>query len=624
MGAAVTGGRTPLYDRLEVLWTLCYCAGAVLALRLFQVQVAQNMEYARAAERNRTQMIRKAAPRGRIYDRSGDVLATSQAAFSLIYMPGKQNDDAYLQRLARDLTPSLKGDYEEILDSLKRSVREESAIRLAENLPPRTMFQLSELKTIYRGIDLIVEARRYYPYGASLAHLLGYLGRMDERDWKLLKREGYRVDARIGKLGLEKIFERDLRGVDGGIRMEVDAQGRLKRVLENIDWQAGANLHLTIDGKLQRAAEVALHKSPSGKGAAVVLDPRSGRILALASVPDFDPNQFLQPESSANLKELPEFNLATQGTFAPGSTFKIITSAAMLNEGKVDPHDGIYCPGYYDAGKRRFLCWDKKGHKHMEFLSGLANSCDVYFYRMGIKTGGDLIEKYEHMFGLGTKTRIALPGEKRGNVFGPQARAARGLSWHDGDTCNLAIGQGEVLVTPLQMAVVMGAVANRGVLWRPYFVERIEYPGDRPEYRQKPEELGRVQLKPGTWALLDEGLQLVVKSGTGGQVFTPGLVIRGKTGTAQNPQGGDNAWFVAYANREGQQEPEIALAVLVQHGGHGSAAAGPVAKKILHAYFGVEDGAPAPRVAKSTAAAAARPAALLRELRPAQPPTRAR
>ena len=619
----MSAGRTPQYERLDVLWACCYGAAAILGLRLFQVQVAQNMEYARAAERNRTQIIRRAAPRGRIYDRSGDVMATSQAAFSLIYMPGKEKDERYLQRLARDLAPPLGEEEKEVLESLRRSVSEESAIRLAENLPPRTMFQLSELKTIYRGIDLIVEARRYYPYGASLAHLLGYLGRMDERSWKELKREGYRVDSRIGKAGLEKIFERELKGLDGGIRMEVDAQGRLKRVLENIEWHQGANLHLTVDGKLQRAAETALRLSPSGKGAVVALDPRNGKILALASVPDFDPNQFLQPEITANLKELPEFNLALQGTFAPGSTFKIITSAAMLDSGKVDPKEKIYCPGYYDAGKRRFLCWEKKGHKGMDWLNGIANSCDVYFYRMGLRAGGDVIEKYERMFGLGAKTRIALPGERRGNVFGPEARSARGLSWHDGDTCNLAIGQGEVLVTPLQMAVVMAAVANRGVLWRPYFVDRIEYPGDRPEYHQKPEELGRVALKPETWDLLDQGLQQVVKAGTGGRVFTPGLVIRGKTGTAQNPQGGDNAWFVAYASREGQ-EPELALAVLVQHGGHGSEAAGPVAKKIIHTWFGVEDRAPVFRVARSTAAAAAVLPALIRELRPAQPPTRAR
>lgn len=612
--------RTPLYDRLDALWGFVYIGVSLLGFRLLQVQVVQNVQYARAAERNRTQVIRQTAPRGRIFDGKGDVLATNQAAFSLIYKPDKQADEKYLQRLAHDLDPLLREDHQQLLETLRRAVREESAIRLAENLPTKVMFKLSELKTIYPGVDLIVEARRSYPYGASTAHLLGYLGKMDERSWKELKGAGYRVDSRIGKTGLEKIFEREMRGVDGGIRMEVDAQGRLKRVLERIRSKAGSNLHLTIDGRLQRAAEEGLRKSSSGMGAVVALDVKTGGILALASIPDFDPNQFLLPESTVNLKQLPEFNLATQGTYAPGSIFKIITGAAILNEGKIDPTDRIHCPGYFDVGGRTFKCWEKKGHKYMDWWNGLANSCDVYFYRMGLRAGGEAIEKYEKMFGLGRATRIGLPGEKRGYVFGPEARRARKMHWHDGDTCNLAIGQGELLVTPLQMAVMTAAVATKGILWRPHFVSRIEYADGRPEYRQRPEELSRINLKPRTWQLLDEALQQVVKSGTGGRVFTPGLVIRGKTGTAQNPHGEDNAWFVAYAGREGQ-EPELALAVLVQHGGHGSDAAGPVAKKMIHNYFQMGEFAPKPAVALSTAAATT-PSTLIRDIRPVQMPVR--
>ncbi|MBI4425628.1 MAG: penicillin-binding protein 2 [Elusimicrobia bacterium] len=615
-------GRTPLYDRLDALWGLCYIGVAILGLRLLQLQVVQNVQYARAAERNRTQIIRQTAPRGRIYGRNGEEIATNQAAFSLIYMPDKAGDEKYLHSLAEDLAPLLKADPDDLLETLRRAVREESAIRLAENLPPKTMFKLSELKTIYPGVDLIVEARRHYPFGASAAHLLGYLGKMDDRSWRELKGKGYRVDSRIGKAGLEKIFERELRGVDGGIRMEVDAQGRLKRVLEKIDWQPGSNLYLTIDAKLQRVAEEALRKSPSGEGAAVVIDPRTGGLLVLASVPDFDPNQFLLPESTVDVKQLPEFNLATQGAFAPGSIFKIITGAAMLNEGKVDPADTVFCPGAFYLGTHRFGCWEKKGHKVMNWLNGLAFSCDVYFYRMGLRAGGDTIEKYQKMFGLGQRTRVGLPSEKRGNVFGPEARRARGLHWHDGDTCNLAIGQGELLVTPLQMALAMAAVANRGTLWRPHFLSRIEYVDRRrPEYRQKPEELGKVDLKPRTWELLHEALTQVVKSGTGGRLFTPGLEIAGKTGTAQNPRGEDHAWFVAYAGRPGQA-PELALAVLAQHGGHGSDAAGPIAKKIIHSYFGIE--APHPPGALAVSTAAAPGLMRVHDLRPAQAPPRLR
>ncbi|MBI4346023.1 MAG: penicillin-binding protein 2, partial [Elusimicrobia bacterium] len=448
-------------------------------------------------------------------------------------------------------------------------------------------------------------------------------GKMDERSWKDLKGQGYRIDSRVGKTGLEKLLERELRGVDGGIRMEVDAQGRLRRRLENIDPKPGSNIHLTIDGKLQRVAEEALRNSPSHTGAAVVLDVRSGAMLVFASIPDFDPNQFMDPESTAPMKALPEFNLATQGTYAPGSTFKIITGAAMLNEGKVDPTDRVFCPGEFYLGSHRFGCWEKKGHKYMDWWHGLANSCDVYFYRMGLRAGGDVIEKYQKMFGLGKRTNLGLPGERRGHIFGPEQRKAekRGY-WHDGDTCNLAIGQGELLVTPVQLAVMMVGVANRGALWRPHFLSRIEYADGRPEWRHRPEELGHIDLKPQTWQWLDDALTQVVRAGTGGKLFTPGLTVRGKTGTAENPLGEDHAWFVAYAGREGQPV-EIALAVLGMHGGHGSDAAAPVARKIVHAYFGVGEFAPK-AVAVSTPTATPGPlvpgGTLIREIRPLRPP----
>ncbi|MBI5200764.1 MAG: penicillin-binding protein 2 [Elusimicrobia bacterium] len=615
----MTVGRTPNYDRLDILWGICYLLTSVLFLRLFQVQVVQNVEYTRAAERNRTQLIRQTAPRGRIYDRNGDVLASNQAAFSLIYKPGKNVDENTLSSLADHLGPLLRTDRELLLDRLRKAVREESAIRLAENLPTKAMFKLSELKTIYPGVDLIVEARRFYTYGASAAHLIGYLGKMDERSWKDYKSQGYRVDSRIGKTGLEKIFERELKGLDGGIRMEVDAQGRLRRRLEKLDPKAGSNIHLTIDGKLQRVAEDALRKSPSGQGAVVVLDVRNGDVLALASIPDFDPNQFMDPESTAPIKALPEFNLATQGTYAPGSTFKIITGAAMLNEGRVDPNDKVYCPGYFDLGNHRFNCWEKRGHKYMNWWDGLANSCDVYFWRMGLRAGGDLIEKYERMFGLGQRTNLGLPGERRGYVFGPENRKARKLSWHDGDTCNLSIGQGELLVTPIQLAVMMVGVANRGTMWRPHFLSRIEYADGRPEWKQRPEEIGRIELKPQSWAWIDEALTQAVKAGTGGKVYTPGIHSGGKTGTAQNPQGDDNAWFVAYSGRE-EGVPEIAFAVLVQHGGHGSDAATPIARRLVHTYFGVGEAAPKPVAISSGTTIVPAVGTLIRDIRPPRPP----
>ncbi|MFA6093042.1 MAG: penicillin-binding protein 2 [Elusimicrobiota bacterium] len=573
------------HDRLRVLWIAYYCCVAVLGIRLMYLQVLRNVYYTQVAERNRTQSIYQTAPRGRIYDRNGEALATSRPSFSLIYIPGRE-ESPRLASLASDLSVELGLDKEDLLSSLEEAWREQAAIHLAENLPLKIMFKLSEIKTLYPGVDLIVEARRHYPRGAFASHLMGYLGKVDRQAWNALKAAGYRLDSRVGRMGIERIFERELRGIDGEIRMEVDAQGHLKRILDQVPWQTGGNLHLTLDAKLQAAAEDAIRSSPSKRGAVVVLDPKNGDVLAFSSIPDFDPNVFLMSEHDPDrprITNIPEFNQPIAGTYAPGSTFKIITSAAIINEGKISVSDRIFCPGYFHLGNKKFRCWEKKGHRYQDWLAGITNSCDTYFYQMGLRVGGDAIERYQKMFRIGEETRIGLPGEKSGKRFGPEERRKRGKSWYDGDTVNLSIGQGELLVTPIQMASVVMAVANRGTIWRPQFVRRIEYV-DGSVYDAKPEALGRVELKPETWDMLQKGLENVVQAGTGGGVQVSGVMVAGKTGTAQNPHGEDHAWFVFYAGKPGEL-PTLAGTVLVPHGGHGGSAAGPVARKIIEAAF---------------------------------------
>lgn len=575
-------------ERLRILWVVLYCGVAALGIRLVQVQVLRNVYYTKVAERNRTQVIYQTAPRGRIYDRNGDVIATNRPTFSLIYLPSKKEGGLNLQGLAADLSEEINRGREALAETLNDAVREQAAIHLAENLPLKAMFKLSEIKTIYPGVDLIVESQRHYPRGAFASHLLGYLGKLDRPAWLSLRGNGYRLDSRVGRTGIEKLFERELRGVDGEIRMEVDAQGHIKRFLDQIPGKAGGNISLNLDARLQAAAEDALRASPSGRGAAVVMDPRNGEVLAFASVPDYDPNQFLQTDKDGvrvPLEKVPEFNLAISGTYPPGSTFKIVTSAALLNENKMSPQEKFHCSGSYKVGNRVFRCWEKKGHGYQDWLDAITHSCDVYFYHAGLRIGGETLERYERMFGLGEETHIALTGEKRGNRFGPQARASRGKSWYDGDSANLAIGQGELLVTPIQMAVLISAVANRGTLWRPQFTRRIEY-AEGGVYEQKPEALGQITLKDRTWDLLQQGLLRVVEAGTGVGVRVPGVSVAGKTGTAENPHGDDHAWFVAFAGKPGEA-PSLALSVLVQHGGHGSSAAGPVARKIIETAFTV-------------------------------------
>ena len=573
------------------MWWTIAAAGAVLGLRLAQLQIIDAAEYRLAAERNSSQMIYQAAPRGRIYDRAGIPLATNQPAFSLIFLPGKGQARQDVMPLARELGRQLGRDPQDLLETLEQAEREQSVARLAENLPTATMFQLSELKTLYPGVDLIIEARRSYPYGRFAAHLLGFMGKMNPREWRERKAKGYRAESRIGKMGLEGAFEDQLRGRDGGIRMEVDAQGRLKRVLEQVPWEAGSNIHLTIDAGVQKAADDGLRKSVTGRGAAVAIDPRNGDILAMSSQPDFDPNALLSTdpeEVKRNAQDLPEFNNAIAGAYPPGSTFKPVVGLAALSEGRITEEDSFFCPGHFERGGHTFLCWDHKGHKKVSWLMGLAQSCDVYFYNIGLKTGGALIERYARAFGLGAKTNVALRGEKSGHLFGPETRRRTGKSWYEGDTINLAIGQGELTVTPIQMAVYTAALANRGTVWRPHYTQKIVYADGRPDFVQTPERLGQVLAKDSAWDQVQEGLRVVISSGTGYPARIPGLIVAGKTGTAQNPHGEDHAWFIAYAGLPGEPA-SIAVAVLVENGGHGGVTAAPVAKKMFLARFGLHD-----------------------------------
>jgi len=590
-------------ERLELLWYAIAAAGLVLGLRLAQMQLVQSEEWRQAAERNRSQMIHQNAPRGRLYDRNGVPVATNAPAFSLIFLPGKDKRRQDLAPLAQELARQLGKDPDDLQESLEQAVREESAVRLAENLPTQTMFRLSELKTIYPGVDLIVEARRYYPFGRFGSHLIGYMGKMGQTEWRKRKPMGYRVDSRTGRLGLESIFEDELRGRDGGLRMEVDAQGRLKRVIDKIPFEAGSNVHLTIDSAVQKAADDGLRGTSTGRGGAVAIDPRNGDLLAMSSQPDFDPNAFLSTdpnEVKSTVMDLTEFNNAISGAYPPGSTFKPIVGLAALSESRMKPEDSVFCPGHFEIGGRTFLCWEHKGHKRVSWLMGLALSCDVYFYTAGLKTGGAAIERYAKAFGLGQKTMIPLKNEKGGHLFGPESRKKSGRNWwYDGDTLNLAIGQGELTVTPLQMAIATAALANRGSVWRPRYTQKIVYADGRPDFSPKPERLSVVAAKESAWDEVQRGMEVVITSGTGGGSRIPGLIVAGKTGTAQNPHGEDHAWFVVYAAKPGEPA-SIAIAVLVENGGHGGATAAPVARKMILAHFGMPDpNAPKPAPVKA-------------------------
>ena len=583
--------------RLKTMMLLAAVAGGVIALRLVDIQVLRHNAYLQMAERNRTQVLYQTAPRGRVFTADGIAVASNAPAFSLYYLGMGNKDAAYLEQLAADFAPRLKMQPETVFGLLQKGTKSGKATLLAENLSTKSTVALQELQLYYPGIYLIEETKRSYPYGGFASHLLGYIGSMEDREWR--KRDvkmGYRLNSKIGKNGIEKKFEKELKGTDGGVYLEVDYRGRVKSIIQDKKWAAGSDVYLTLNFELQRAAEEGLKNSLTGRGAAVALDPRTGAVLALASAPSYDPNIFVQysdEENPKQSKKINEYNLAIQGIYPPASTFKIITAAAALEYGKLDIHRKINCPGHYDSGPRVFKCWGT--HGPVDFFDGMSNSCDVYFYTVAAQTGAAAIERVERMFMFGRPTGIDLPGEKAGNLYGPTRRAHNKTYWFIGDTLNLSIGQGELLVTPLKLAQFAAAVASRGKVYRPYYVEKVvSNQTGKTTVLGKPEVLQTADLKPETYDLLFKALKHTVDDGTARRAKIQGLDVYGKTGTAQNPHGDDHGWFMAFAGRKGE-DPSIALAVFVEFGKGGSSAAGPIARQMLEAYFGLNK----PAVAQS-------------------------
>ena len=452
------------------------------------------------------------------------------------------------------------------------------------------------------GVSLRARPRRSYVDGPMAAHVLGYLGEINQKQLKILKEQGYVIGDEIGQYGLERRWEELLRGQSGGQQVEVDALGRRVRVLHEVTDVPGYTVHLTLDRQLQETAYEAL----KGKqGTIVALDVRNGAILVLASTPAFDPNAFARgikaEEWSGLIKDQlrPLSNRAIQGQYPPGSTFKIIMSIAGLEEGVIQPESSIQDPGFYTFGNRSFRDWKKGGHGTVNLHKAIVESCDTYFYQLGPKLGVDRIAKWARAFGLGEKTGVVLDDEKSGTIPDTEWKRKRFRQpWFPGETVSVAIGQGYVTVTPLQLANMMAAVANGGKLYRPYLVNKVESVDGATVREYGPELIRTIELKPDTLKRVHEALADVVNGagGTGGAARSQLLTIAGKTGTAQvvEMKGGyvkteqltyfnrDHAWFVSYAPVD---NPQIAIAVLVEHGGHGGDAAAPMAKKVFEKFI---------------------------------------
>jgi penicillin-binding protein 2 len=596
-------------SRLPVLATLIVLAFIVFAVRLFQLQIVQSDELKGASQGNSVRTVRLDAPRGDILDREGRVLAATRPAFGLQVVPHDLHQP--------DLTFTALG---MLLDEDDLALRERvgtpsgrkrfAPVRLVDDLPyDRWAGTQSHLYAL-PGVSNDVQPRRHYLGGELAAHLLGYLGEIDSKQLERPRFAGYRMGDVIGQAGVESLYQSSLRGRAGGRNQVVDVSGRVRQVLDEVEPLPGGDLMLTLDLDLQKAAEEAFAPPAEGEpekwGAVVALDPRNGDVLALVSRPAFDPNDFAGGIDAETWKGLttdewrPLQNRAISGVYPPGSTYKVITAAAALEEGIIGPRDSVFCPGTFRLGRRTYRCWKRRGHGAVDLYRALVESCDVYFYTVGLEVGVDRLARYANGFNLGRLTGIALPQENAGLVPTSRWKERRHREpWQRGETVSTSIGQGFNLATPLQMAVAYAAIANGGQLVRPRLVLAVEGDAGTMATGPAPETTGRVPVSDETLTRLLTALEGVVSEshGTGGRARVRGVRVGGKTGTSQVVRMRvvedmeedeipiryrDHAWFVGVAPIEA---PEIVVAALVEHGGHGGAAAGPVVQRVLARYF---------------------------------------
>jgi penicillin-binding protein 2 len=607
------GGEDLFEQRLRLLGAVMALTFVVFAVRLFQLQILEGDTYQRSSQKNSIRTERLIAPRGEIVDRDGRVLATTRPAFNVEVVPSE------LRRPEHTLTvlASLLGDTPDHLRAIYGDPRGRlrfQPVRLADDLDWERLARVEAHHFALPGVITEVRPFRNYPNGPLAAHLLGTLGEVRSDQLESDAFADYRSGDVIGQSGIEAELEPDLRGHAGGRNVVVDVAGREVEVLDRVEPTPGGRVVLALDLDLQRTAEQGLAATaPEGEqaaGAVVALDPRNGDVLVLASLPSFDPNDFagrLDPAVWHALMTDPRRPLqdrAISGQYPPGSTFKPFVAAAALQAGVRTAHTTVFCPGSLAFGNRIYRCWRHQGHGNVDLRRAIMQSCDVYFYKTGIDLGIDRLARYARAFGLGSPTGIRLDGEKGGIIPSSGWKERRfGQAWMPGETLSAAIGQGYDLVTPLQLAVAYAAIANDGRVMRPRLVLQVmDHDGETRS--RPPEVVSTVPVSPANLALVRDGLRAVVEEpgGTGGRARVPGLAVAGKTGTAQvvrleHTEGlegdqipwkyRDHAWFASYAPADA---PEIVVVALVEHGGHGGSAAGPVAQKVLQAWWDKKNG----------------------------------
>ena len=583
--------------RIYVVLSGMLLAFLLLGGTLWRVQVMRHSEFRSSMERQSIRRVRLPASRGLIYDRNGVILADNRPGYAIaIYIeelrqPGKWTRTVdEVQRVINQLADLLEIKPVVTRSDIVRHVNRRLPLPFLawQDIDSGVLARWAEHAGRFPGVDLVIEPLRMYPHGTLASHVLGYVGRVallppEEQD----NVYHYYLPGMEGKSGVEQANHTTLAGVAGGMLIRVDVSGfRFAETAER-EPVSGQNLMLTLDVRIQQALEAVLANE---RGAGVVLDVRNGDVLAMASAPSFDPNQFGAGMTSGAWKALnvdplrPLFNRAVSGQYPPGSTFKPVVALAAL-EGRVASRDTAFnCPGYFELGNTRFRCWRKSGHGHIPMIEAIEQSCNAFFCNLGMVCGHDRIIQAARTLGMGTVTGIGLPAEAAGLV--PDTAWKRRVmrdGWRGGDTCNISIGQGALLVTPLQMAVMTAAIAGQGVMFHPRLVRgagMMDEPGVRIPWRAD------------TWRPVREGMRRVVMepTGTAKRAFLQGLTIAGKTGTAEYGTREDrrkHTWMIAFAPYD---DPRVAVAIVIEDGISGGITVAPRVRDVLAAVFGLETG----------------------------------
>lgn len=588
---------------------IAFCVAGTFCLifiRLFYLQVIQGEELRRLSENNCIRLQSTDPSRGMIFDRNGIRLVDNRPAFDLHIV---LKDAKPVEQTVKKLSKYINVPESELMSKIEndKTVSSYKPILLKKDIGRDALAAIEVRKFDLPGVVVDVKPRRHYIERQTASHLIGYLSEINADELNSGKYPGYTVGDYIGKFGVEKIFESFLQGKRGGRQVEVNVMGQVVRILKTVDPQPGRNLYLTIDMRVQKKAEVLLK---GVAGAVAAMDPQTGQILAMASSPSFDQNVFVDGMSHEQWDAMvsnplrPLENKVIQGEYPPASTFKIITAIAGLEEGVIDKNTTFYCPGYYKYGNRVYRCWKHAGHDSVNVVKALAESCDVFFYQVGQKLGIDRLSMYAIASGLGSPTGIDLDHEASGLIPTKEWKKRRtGVAWQGGETLSVAIGQGFDLATPLQMLVFTSAVANGGNMYKPLILKSVYSSEGSVILESKKQLAGKLPVSKQTLQIIKEGLWNVVnnKKGTAWIAHIEGIDISGKTGTAQvvgrskdrglseeelSHRLKSHAWFVAYAP---SADPKIAVSVIVEHGGHGSSAAAPIAKEVIKTYFGQDE-----------------------------------